>query len=136
MKSKKRWVFTPAKKAIAKLSDFQKAEIEKRCQTLVEQFKQQYIKENPDKRYNYLADVYTKWRRNYLYFCQKFKSESLESIVPEFEENFVRLEYLANDNFNFSYFRHTGQWFPVAYNLSLNDCLEMIAENPNFHPIG
>ncbi len=78
----------------------------------------------------------TKKTNSNLYFCQKFKSESPESIVPEFEENFVRLEYVENDNFNFSYFRHTGQWFPVATNLSLNNCLEMIADNPNFHPIG
>ena len=136
MKPKKRWVLSPAKKPTVKLSDLKKAEIEKRCQPLVEQFKQQYIKENPDKRYNYLTDVYTKWRRNYLYFCQKFKTESPESIVPEFEENFVRLEYVESDSFNFSYFRHTGAWFLVASNLSLNDCFEMIESNPNFHPIG
>lgn len=136
MKPKKRWVVIPAKKPIVKLSDLKKSEIEKRCQPLVEQFKQQYIKENPDKRYNYLTDVYTKWRGNYLYFCQKFKSENPEMILPEFEENFVRLEYVEHDNFNFSYFRHTGQWSPVAYNLSLNDCFEMIEDNPNFHPIG
>jgi len=136
MKQKKRWVLSPGKKPKTKLSDLKKAEIEKRCQPLVEQFKQQYVKENPDKRYNYLTDVYSKWRGNYLYFCQKFKSENPAMIQPEFEENFVRLEYVENDNFKFSYFRHTGQWFPVAYNLTLNDCLEMIAENPNFHPIG
>ncbi len=136
MKPKKRWVLSPARKPTAKLSNLKKAEIEKRCQPLVEQFKQQYIKENPDKKYNYLTDVYTKWRGNYLYFCQTFKSESSESIVPEFEENFVRLEYVESDSFNFSYFRHTGAWFLVATNLSLNDCFEMIESNPNFHPIG
>ena len=136
MKQKKRWVLAPARNPKAKLSDLKKAEIEKRCQPLVERFKQHYVKDNPDKRYNYLTDVYTKWRGNYLYFCQKFKSENPDRIEPEFEESFVRLEYLGSDNFNFSYFRHTGAWFPVATNLSLNDCFEMIEDNPNFHPIG
>jgi hypothetical protein len=112
-----------------------KIEIEKRCQPLIEQFKQQYIKKNPDKRYNYLTDVYAKWRGNFLLFCQKFKTENPGMIKPEFEESFVRLEYVESDNFNFSYFRYTGKWFSVANNLSLNDCLEMIEDNPNFHPI-
>jgi len=136
MKSKKRWVLAPCRNPKPKLSNLKKAEIEKRCQPLVEKFKQQYVKENPDKRYNYLTDVFSKWRGNYLYFCQKFKSEHPNMIKPEFEENFVRLEYLGSDNFNLSYFRHTGAWFPVANNLTLNDCLEMIESNPNFHPIG
>ena len=30
-------------------------------------------------------------------------------IEQEFEESFVRLEYLEGDSFNFSYFRHTGK---------------------------
>lgn len=136
MKQKKRWVLAPGRTPKAKLSDLKKSEIEKRCQPLVEQFKQQYIKENPDKMYNYLADVYTKWIGNYLYFRQKFKSENPQMIKPEFEENFVRLEYLESDNFKFSYFRYTGKWFPVANNLTLNDCLEMIENNLTFHPIG
>jgi len=135
MKSKERWVLAPDKKQKPKLSDLKKSEIEKRCKPLIEKFKQQYVKENPDKRCNYLTDVYTYWRGNYLYFCQKFKSEHPDRIKPEFEESFVRLEYLESDNFNFSYFRHTGKWFPVAYNLSLNDCFKMIEDNPNFHPI-
>ncbi len=124
-----------SKKPTAKRSDLKKTEIEKRCQPLVEKFKQQYIKENPDKAYSYLTDVYTKWRGNYLHFCQKFKSENPDKIKPEFERSFVRLEYLRSDSFNFSYFRHTGKWFPVATNLTLNDCFEMIESNPNFHPI-
>ena len=106
MKQKKRWMPIQTKKPTAKLSDLKKAEIEKRCQPLVEQFKLQYINENPDR------------------------------IEPEFKKYFVRLEYVESDSFNFSYFRHTGAWFLVATNLLLNDCFEMIESNPNFHPIG
>ena len=127
---------SPAVKPKAKLSDWKKAEISNRCQPIVGRFKQQYIKENPDKRYNYFTDIYIKWRGSHLLFCQKFKSEGQGMIETEFEESFVRFEYLGSENFNFSYFRHTGKWFPVANNLSLDDCLETIESNPNFHPIG
>ena len=135
MKRKKMWLLSPAGKSKVKPFDLNKPAIENRCQPLIEHFKQQYVKKNPDKKYNYLTDVYTKWRGNYLYFCEKYKSEQAGMIEHEFEESFVRLEYVGIDNFNFSYFRHTGRWFPVASNLTLNDCLEMIESNPNFHPI-
>ncbi len=135
MKRKKMWVPFAARKSKAKPPNLNKSALEDRCQPLIERFKQEYVKENPDKKYNYLTDVYTKWIRNYLYFCEKYKSEQAGMIEQEFEENFVRLEYLNNDSFNLSYLRHTGRWFPVASNLTLNDCLEMIESIPNFHPI-
>jgi len=109
MKRKKMWVFSPAGKSRVKISGREKTEIENRCKPLLERFKQQFIKKNPDKKYNYLTDIYTKWRANYLYFCEKFKSEQAGMIEQEFEESFVRLEYLEGDSFNFSYFRHTGK---------------------------
>jgi hypothetical protein len=136
MNHKKRWAVSPFGKPKAKLSDWKKNEIENRCQPLIERFKKQYVKENPDKTHIYSTDVYTKWRGNSLYFCQKFKSGNPEMIKPEFEESFVRIEYWQTDSFNFSYFRHTGKWFPVASNLSLSDCLQMIEDTPNFHPTG
>jgi hypothetical protein len=135
MKQKKMWMLPAIGKSNVKPSDRNKSEIENRCQPLIECFKQQYIKKNPDKQFNYLIDVFIKWRGNYLHFCGKYKSEQQGMIKREFEESFVRLEYVGIDNFNFSYFRHTGKWFPVANNLILNDCLELMESNPNFHPI-
>ena len=130
------WVLCPVRKSKVKPSNRNRSEIENRCQRLIEYFKQQYVKKIPDKQFNYLTDVFIKWRGDYLYFCEKYKSEQPGMIETEFEESFVRLKYVGIDNFNFSYFRHTEKWFPVANNLTLNDCLEMIESNPNFHPIG
>ena len=129
------WVLSPAAKSKAKLSGWKKTEIENRCRPLVERFKQQYVNTNPGKRFNYLTDVFIKWRGNNLYFCEKFKSEQEGMMDREFEEAFVRLDYMGNDSFNLSWFRHTGKWFQVANDLRLDDCLEMIETNPNFHPI-
>ncbi|MEO8960974.1 MAG: hypothetical protein ABI325_03780 [Ginsengibacter sp.] len=76
-----------------------------------------------------------KWRGNYIYFIAKYQNGENAVIDKEFEEGFARPEYVKSDCFNLSYFRHTGKWFPVANNLSLKDCLEMIEEIPTFHPI-
>jgi hypothetical protein len=64
------------------------------------------------------------------------KSEHPNRIADEFEIKFVRLEFLAKDCYSFSYFRHTGQWSLVTTGLSLQDCLDLMQDNPNFQPIG
>lgn len=129
MKRKKVWILS----ATVKLN---KPEIENFFQPLIDSFKRMYVSKNPDKRSNYTVDVYTKWRGNYLYFCEKCKTEQTDVIKQEFEANFIRLECLNSDCFNLSYFRHTGKWFTVAENLTLTKVLEMIEGNRNFHPIG
>jgi len=130
------WMFVGHTKIKVKPTEEERNKITNLCRPIIEQFKKQYIQEKPDKRFNYLVDVYTKWNRNYFYFCEKFKSEYPERIADEFEIKFVRLEYTGKDSFNFSYFRHTWQWFLVANDLTLKDCIEMMQDNPNFHPAG
>ena len=119
-----------------KLTDHEKARIENLCQPLIEKFKSEYVSKDPNKEYNYLVDIYIKWHRDYLYFCEKYKSESPNRIVDEFEEKFVRLKITNKDKFDISYMRHTGKWFPIASDLTLNECLEMIEDTPTLHPIG
>lgn len=83
-----------------------------------------------------MIDIYTRWRGNYLYFCEKYKSEGENRIADEFEVKFVRLEHIGHDKFNLSYFRHTEKWFQVETDLTLSDCLKMMKEIPTFQPIG
>jgi len=130
------WVYSPSKVKKEKLTDAQKSEISEKCQPLVEEFKQKYINPNPDKQSNYTVDIYTKWYQNYLYFCEKCKSEAENRIADEFEDKFVRLTYIKKDCYQFSYFRHTGKWWLVEENLTLEKCFEMMRENSNFQPIG
>ncbi|GBE27985.1 hypothetical protein BMS3Bbin03_01920 [bacterium BMS3Bbin03] len=119
-----------------KLTDYEKDKIESQCQPLIEKLQSHYVSKNPDKKYNYLVNIYLKWYRNNLYFCGKYKSESPDRIADEFEDKFVRLKSTGKDKFDFSYMRHTGQWSLVASDLTLNECLEMIENTPTFHPIG
>lgn len=119
-----------------RLTDYEKSNIENQCQSLIEKFKSQYVLKNPDKRFNYLIDIYTKWYRNYFYFCEKYKSEKPNRIADEFEDKFVRLTITGKNKFDISYMRHTGKWFLIACDLDLNDCLEMIEGSPTLHPVG
>lgn len=134
-KNKKGWVFTPIKAKPQKLSTLDKQGISEFFQPLIDDFKKQCISDNPDKHYNYIIDIYTKWYQNFFYFCEKFKSEFPDRIVDEFEIKFVRLKCMGENQFEFSYLRHTGQWHLVAENLSLDDCKEMILSSPVFQPM-
>lgn len=49
--------------------------------------------------------------------------------------NGIKPIFISENNFNFSYFRHTGQWHLVNENITLEDSLEMIIGNSNFRPM-
>ncbi len=84
------------------LSEYYKNKIITQCQPLIEKLKVQYISKNPDKRRNYLVDIYLKWLRNCLYFCEKYKSEHPNRVADEVEYKFVRLKVTQKDRFDFS----------------------------------
>ena len=79
-------------------------------------------------------DIFTKWYRNYFYFCAKYHNPGPNAISPFFETKFARMEYVAEDQFNLSYMRHTGQWWELFSGLSLNECIETIEDMPHFTP--
>ena len=45
------------------------------------------------------------------------------------------MEFMGRDKLNFSYFRHTGQWWLVYVNITMERSLKEILENPNFQPM-
>ncbi len=118
-----------------KLTKHNKSIIENECKPLIDKFKDEYIPENPDKTFNYLFDVYLKWRGNNLYFCSKYRSEAPNRLVNEFEEQFLRFQFHEKDSIVFSYMRHTGRWHVIGVDMTLKDCLDMIEKTPTFHPL-
>ncbi|MCK4613483.1 MAG: hypothetical protein KAU14_01670 [Thermoplasmata archaeon] len=90
--------------------------------------------EPEDKRFSYLVDIYTKWYRSYFYFYAKYHSPGPNAREPFFDAGFARMEYVCEDKFNLSYMRHTGKWWEIFTELSLEECLETIREMPHFNP--
>ncbi len=81
---------------------------------------------------NYVVDIYTKWYRNYFYFCTKYANSRPDAIADHFETKFARLEYVKQDRYHLSYMRFTGKWWLVYQNLSLDECLNIIKDDPVF----
>jgi hypothetical protein len=134
-KAKKMWVFSPPKTPAPKVPANVKAEIETRANELVTQLKRKRIHPPPaadEFQINYLTDIYTKWYRHYFYVCAKYCVPGPNALVPFFEVKLARLEYIEPNCFNLSFMRYTGEWVLLHSNLTLDDCLTSIAEEPYF----
>lgn len=135
-KRQKAWTFCPQKIPKPKVPENVKLEVETKANELVESFLMpEYIKTPPeDMRFNYIVDIYTKWYQSYFYFCAKYASPDPRSASPFFEVKFARMEYVGDGLFNLSYMRHTGKWFEIFQDLSVDECLETIRDFPHFQP--
>ena len=136
---RKVWVYDPAgafRRSKALVPPNIQQEVERRAQELTTStLKPRFVQPPPKKgEFNYLVDIYTKWRGPFFYFCSKYCSPGPRALSPFFESKFARLQYAGNERFNLAYFRHTGQWWELAQLLSLDECLSWIEEGGPFIP--
>jgi hypothetical protein len=126
---RKTWVYNPPKpkKETPKVPEEIKQCVQEKGNEIVEKiFKPEYLKPIPEEQMlNHIVDIYTKWYRNYFYFCVKYQCPP-HSTPSFFENKFVRLEYLGDDTFQYSYMRHTGQWWPIQ-KMTIDACLKHVA---------
>lgn len=126
---------TPTKQAKPQVPATEKQLITEQCNQLIEtELKPKYIQPPSDKSWQYIKDIFGKWDRNYYYFCCIYKLTDPERSSESFEEKFARLEYVTPDKFNLAYFRHTGKWWEINQEISLEKCLAEIKINPLLHP--
>lgn len=133
---RKTWSFSPPKQKKPQVPDSIKFRLKEKADEIIENvLKPEHIKPPPtDNDFNYLVDIYSKWYRNYFYFCAKYYCPSPNAISPSFEMKFARMEYIDTEKFNLSYMRHTEQWCEIYQGLSILDCLKIICEEPHFIP--
>ena len=135
-KAQRRWVYSPQKQSASQVPASIKAEVQRKAEQLIEAtLKPQHLKPPPiDTHFNYLVDIYTKWYRHYFYFCAKYCSPGSNAIAPYFETKFARLEYTGNNHFALSFRRYTEEWIEIYPNLSVDQCLNAVRDDPLFQP--
>ena len=135
-RTQRQWVYRPGPPS--GMPDSVKNKVTAKADEIVETvFKPRYIKPAPKKpRFNYIVDIYTKWRKNCIYFRAKFACPGPNALSPFFEDSFTRVGYMANGRFNLAYMRHTGKWCEVFTGLSMEDAFAAIRDEPFFHPPG
>lgn len=130
------WAYSGRGKPSAKLPEGLKAELERKANQIVETvLKPKYVVPPPeDARWNYIADIYTRWHGSYFYFCARYNRPDPNAPEPHFESRFARMEYVGQNQFNLSFMRYTGQWVEIYQSLSVDECLESIQNDPFFQP--
>ncbi len=131
---KKTWTYGPAKlkktrpKAPEELIEY----LQKKGDEIVEKiFKPKYLLPvYEEQTLNQIVDIYTKWYRNCFYFCVKYKCPP-DAHRQSFENKFVRLEYLGNDEFQYSHMRHNGKWNPT-FKMTTDKCLKHVTSEVPF----
>ena len=105
------------------------------CEKLItEVLKPRFLPAVQPTAFNYPVAIYGKWQGSKYRFITCYRSDDPESIEPEFEAPFARLEFVARDRFDLSYHRHTGKWFCLYQAVSLAEALELIGEGGHFQP--
>jgi hypothetical protein len=130
------WVRTGPPKGNIKLSQYDKDRISAAFSGIIDDFKKQYVKENPNKEFNYLVDIFSRWRSNSFYLCERYKYGDHADLQGEFEYKFVRLQFIGKDCCHLSFMRYTGQWVLFAESQTIDACKEMIVSMSYFHPVG
>ena len=133
---KKQWVYAPKKPAPPKVPEALKREVETKANALVESvLKPRHVKEpEPDPQFNYIEDIATKWFGHFFYFFSIYRSAGPYALGGTFESKFARLEYTGYARFNLAVPRHTGQWIEIFSDLTLDECLAAVRDDPWFQP--
>lgn len=131
---RRQWVWAPKKpKAVPA---FLRDVVDAKGKELVEKrLKPEHLLPPPEKpQLNYIVDITSKWRGIRYYFIATYACPRPESTTPSFDIGFARLEYTANGNFNVAYMRHTDKWQEFAFDIPIEEALEMVATDPLLAP--
>ena len=122
----------PRKTSSSPLPEALKAEVTTKANELIETvLKPRYVKEPPENpQFNYVVDVYGKWFRKAFYFCAEYRVADPHAREPSFEVKVARMQYAGDRRFHLSYMRHTGQWIQLYTDLTVDECIEAVRDEP------
>jgi len=133
---KKAWSWLYYNSPKQKVDKFTKEGIKKKCDRFIESvLKPRFISnEQSALDGSNVIDIYSKWWKNFIYFYAKYQDTRPEAIESTYDWKLARIEYLKGDKYNLAYFRHTGKWWVIFYEIPLEECFEAIEDMPHFHP--
>lgn len=135
-KQRKAWMFDTAKPAKSELPGTLKNEVDTKAGELIDGIlKPRHVQPPPEgSQFNYIADIKAKWIGSTCYFISISACPGPNAIAPTFEEKFARMEYVGDAKFTLSFMRHTGKWVALFMDISVDECLKAIHDDPWFMP--
>lgn len=120
----------------ATLPPSEKSDVTAACQKLIENFfKPRFLPEIRPTTFNYPIDILGKWHGTKYRFIQRYRSGFAETLGDEVDAPFARLDWIAPDRFDIRWHRHTGEWYLLHRNLSLDKAIETLKSDGHLHPL-
>jgi len=76
--------------------------------------------------FNYPVGISGHWHGGSYRFLTRYRSGFPENKGREFDAPFARLNYVASDRFDISWFRHTGRWHLLHHGVTLAKAMRLI----------
>ncbi|TFF22880.1 hypothetical protein E3C22_10495 [Jiella endophytica] len=129
-----RWV------RVKPLTKEEKADIATLCETFVaEALKPRFLPAIRETPFNYPVDIFGKWRGSKYSFITRYRSGFAENRGEEFDMAFTRLDHLEEcfdeTRFDVMWHRHTGQWWRLHSNVTLDEALQLMATEELLQPV-
>jgi len=124
----------PRKTSTSPLPELLETEVTTKANELIETvLKPKHVQSPPENpQFNYIVDIYGKWYHKAFYFCAEYHVADPHPIEPSFEAKFARMQYAGNQRFHLSFMRHTGQWVQIYTDLTVDECMETVRDDPYF----
>ena len=116
-----------------KPSEVEKQKVAATFDPWVQQQKNELPPVKEPQEFNQVVDIYTRWKGSNFYLMGYYKCpDKPEYIAKGFETGVARLTYKRTDCYDLSYYRHTGKWFAIMFDLTLEQAFEEVTTNPSF----
>src|SRR6266700_4989649 len=128
------WAMYPRKTSTAPLPEALKMEVTTKANDLIERvLKPKYIQPPPENpQFNYIVDIYGRWYHKSFYFIALYRVANPDAVESSFEAKFARMQYAGQQKFHLSYMRYTEKWVQLYTDLTVDECMEGIRDEPYF----
>lgn len=134
--AKKIWMKTIERPRPAKPTEAEKTKIITACEAFIRDvLKPRFLPEIRPTEFNYPIDIFGDWRAGRYRFLQRYRSDSPNRIRDEFDAPFARLDFMAPDRFDIYWMRHTGQWWRLHRDVTLEQALRLMIDDGHLHPL-
>jgi hypothetical protein len=117
-------------------SEAEKARVTAACEHLIAEFmKPRFLPEIQPTQFNYPVDIFGKWRGAQYRFIQRYRSGFPDNLGEEFDAPFARLDWISRDRFDLQWHRHTGQWWRLYSELTLDEAVQTIKADGHLQPL-
>lgn len=85
-------------------------------------------------QWNYPVDIYGSWAGGRYRFIQRYRSGYDDNKGEEFDAPFARIDRIARDSFDIYWMRHTGKWWRLYTDVTLDEALHLLETVGTLYP--